>query len=37
MKKQDKTKRIFVPLRYDKETDTFIAPDGSKIKIRVVD
>ena len=27
----------FIPLKYDKETDTFIQPNGTRIKIRVVD
>ncbi len=27
----------FIPLKYDKKTDTFIRPDGTRVKIRVVD
>jgi len=30
-------KEIFVPLKYDKETDTFIDPKGNRVKINVVD
>lgn len=29
--------RKFIPLKYDKETDTFTQPDGTLVKIRVVD
>jgi len=27
----------FIPLKYDKDTDTFIQPDGTRVKIKVVD
>jgi len=30
-------KEKFVPWKYDKETDTFIEPDGTRVKVRVVD
>jgi len=34
---KEKRTSKFIPLKYDKKTDMFIRPDGTKVRIRVVD